>query len=497
MGASGDGRLELDELGSVIDHASSLEAPAADLLAGNDATTWSERLDAVGLTPWLRRHRTVLAVVSALVLVAGVTTAAWVRSRPPEQLTDLALTARDWVSGDSPGIVFYGDGTFSASYWVSPERPGDTATVLGLTGPGIRASQVHPVTGAPAENGAAVADVAAVIGCDDSRVLAATPADFRLLVRQTDAWGRSVDGALLLPSASATQWVDNLIGPCGQQLLTERVVATAVTVTPDAAHRSLLADVTVRNGFDQALSLSPTTGQGTAVFTWGDTGVVEPGATTVVRATMRVTDCAHPVLDGAYVPQVSEHRSTAQVPGLNLYASISESLYGGGAQLVARFSPAMAARADAMLQGFCAGLPAVRSDVVIGGSSPVDVATAFASNGDPSLVALRLALDVTTDADRVLVADSAQPEDLANGQQPVVLPAQATVRDGHAVLGLDWAARCDSVSPPPIVALTVVAGGRSWPVRVTLDDPQVRAAYVVACPALPVGDFPAVGWTSE
>ena len=48
----GDGRLELDDLGTVIEHASSLDAPpTVEVLEGSDAATWTERLESGGSRP--------------------------------------------------------------------------------------------------------------------------------------------------------------------------------------------------------------------------------------------------------------------------------------------------------------------------------------------------------------------------------------------------------------------------------------------------------------
>ena len=103
MAQAGDGRLELDELGTVIDHASSLDSPTRDdVLEGNDAVTWGERLESAGMRRWLRRHRVALAATTAVVVVAGVAEGL-PASRPPDQDMNVAVAVEDWAPLDGGG----------------------------------------------------------------------------------------------------------------------------------------------------------------------------------------------------------------------------------------------------------------------------------------------------------------------------------------------------------------------------------------------------------
>ena len=63
---SGDGRLDLDDLGEVIDGATTLD----EVVGEEHPTTWGERLESAGVTPWVRRHR---VVVAGVVSVAATT----------------------------------------------------------------------------------------------------------------------------------------------------------------------------------------------------------------------------------------------------------------------------------------------------------------------------------------------------------------------------------------------------------------------------------------
>ena len=69
---SGDGRLDLDELGGVLDHAAALDAPdRAEVLDDGRGRTWGERLEDAGITPWLRRHRVAVGSVAAVAVLAS------------------------------------------------------------------------------------------------------------------------------------------------------------------------------------------------------------------------------------------------------------------------------------------------------------------------------------------------------------------------------------------------------------------------------------------
>ena len=340
VGEAGDGRLELDELGTVIDHASSLDAPTRrEVLEGNDATTWAERLESAGITPWLRRHRAALAATTAVLLVAGVATSAYLRGRPPEQDMTVAVAVEDWAPLDGGGgLSSDGSGTLSAAYRALPLTAGTRIRILGIEGPGIRVTRADQRSDRPEEDGSSVADVVAVVGCDGLRLEGATSDDYRLRVQQTDAYGRTTTGSATVPALTAEQWVGAVVGPCVQQQVTERVVTKGVRVSGDVAARSITAVVSLHSGYDHDLILTPSmSGQSTAVFTAADQTFVAPGSDVDVPVRMRVTDCSDPRLDDAYVPTDQPDQQT-QVAGLSLQAQISgtQSLYG--AVVVAPFS---------------------------------------------------------------------------------------------------------------------------------------------------------------
>ncbi len=500
MGDFGDGRLELDDLGSVIDHASSLDAPRGDdLLEGSDAVTWTERLQSAGITPWLRRHRVALAATTAALIVVGAAGTAYVRTRPPAQDLTVAASVANYVSDASvgAGVSSDGNGVLAATYRAVPAHPGDTLRILGVAGPGIRASSARAYSDTAAEDGSTVADVSAVVGCDEGDPTTASPNDFALRIEQTDGYGRTTTGLVSLPLADAGSWVEIIAGPCVQQLLTEQVPATVTSITGDVAARVLTVLATVHNGFGSDITVSPSIGSGRSVYTAGQLVLVPQGADVVVPVRIRVTDCSDPQLDDAYVPSPGGSGTPATYGGLNLYASAGDATasYGGG--LVVPITSAQAATIRQLFARMCDGVPPATAQVLIAGSSPSAVVSRFFLGGDPTLVGLRMQVDVTTSAQQVVLTDGTAPEDLRNGAEPTVLTASADVRGGHAHLTVDWATVCSGVQSPPTVALTLTSGSQHWPVRAVLGGQHLLDAYRVACPGLQQGDFPGMGWATS
>ena len=170
--------------------------------------------------------------------------------------------------------------------------------------------------------------------------------------------------------------------------MTERVVATKVRVTGDAAGRGLTAHVSLHNGYDHDLTLTPSmSGQSTAVFTVADQTVVAPGEDVDVIVRMRVTDCSDPRLDDAYVP-TDQPDNQVQVEGLSLQAQVSglQSLYG--AVVVAPFRREVARSVDALFDQICAGFRTT-THVLSAARSPAPTSELL-TQGDPTMVGLRI-----------------------------------------------------------------------------------------------------------
>ncbi|MFN8168315.1 MAG: hypothetical protein U0S36_05995 [Candidatus Nanopelagicales bacterium] len=147
---SGDGRLDLDDLGEVIDHASVLDdQPRAEVLDDGNGPGWAERLEDAGITPWARRHRRPLSVAAVAVLVVVAGAIAYPRLVPPPVDPELRVRATPVVptqnQDDTGGTVTLADQvgifsngqTFRAAYALTKDSADDTATyrIDGLVGP--------------------------------------------------------------------------------------------------------------------------------------------------------------------------------------------------------------------------------------------------------------------------------------------------------------------------------------------------------------------------
>jgi hypothetical protein len=365
--------------------------------------------------------------------------------------------------------------------------------ILGLVGPGIRASKVLPHPSPSAEPATALADVSVVLGCDDPALATLTARDFRLRVEETDAYGRTTSGLAELPLGTSSPWVDYISAPCSQQQVSELVVPTDVTVTGSVPTRTLTTSVAVHNALGHDLTLSAGQGQASSVYVSGGIVSLPADADAVVPVTMRVIDCANPHLDPAYDPQSDQSRPSSTA-GINLQVTRTDVTNAFGTTVVARFSAEQQRQVASLLARMCRGVPDATTRVVIAGSSPVDPATEFTPTGDPSTIALRMTVDVATTAQRVALSDATTPEDLANGATVTISNAGSAVTRGHARLVVDWQMSCAGTMNPPTVALRLSSGSRSWPVRATLSDAHLLAAYRVACPGLPADDFSSSGW---
>ena len=492
--AAGDGRLDLDELGEVIDHARPLGAdPTDDLLEGHDGTTWRERLEAAGVTPWLRRHRGPLAAVAVVVLLAGGAATSWRRSLPPPIDPEIRASARDAVPD---GSVQFGadrqDDVVSATVVVTASTPGDLVLVRGLYGPGIRASTA--TAGAPVGAGR-TAEVTVVAGCDDPRALD-PPADaYQLRVTRTDGYGRSTDGLLPVPGSIGTGLAQNLGAACVQQLLTESVTAMRVDVRPDYARRVLHLGIALHNASGHDLALSGIGNLGMTLYTSSDPVVLPAGGTTTVTMTAQVLDCAAPRLDGVAVPYLGTAGAYRQVDGVGFYASPVDSVTGSGGQVLVALTPRQAAEVQRALDRMCAGAPGTTVTVLDASRAEPPSGAAFGSGSAENGVSLRLRIEVRSTGSRVALADgSFPPSDVPIADPRQMTAGSADVVRGHAVLTVDWLASCDGGTPPPVAQLAVAVHGRSYPVRALLAQPVLARAYAETCPALTSEDLQSYGW---
>ena len=489
-GSAGDGRLDLDELGEVIDHARPLDVGRTDdLVEGHDGATWRERLESAGVTPRLRRHRRPLTAVAVVVLLAGVAATSWQRSLPPPIDPEIRASARDAMPD---GSVQFGDGTrndvVSATVVVTAATPGDVVVVRGLDGPGIRASTAK--AGAPGTAGTLV-ELTLVAGCDDPSSFDPSPDAYRLRVTRTDRYGRSTDGWLPVPGTISAQLVQSVGGGCFQRLLAERIGVVRLDVASVAARWALRLDVGLRNGSAADLAVFGIGSVGATVATSNDPVALLAGTTTTVPVTAVVLDCRRPRLDQVTGP----FPASASVDGVSLYASPIDSVTGTGGQIVVAWTPDQQAQVQRALDRMCVGAPDATATVLDAVPAPPAVGAAFGFGSGYDGVGMRLRLDVRTSGTHVALADgSVAPVDLPTAGSPQLTSASADVVGGRAVVTVDWAAPCNGTANPPPVQLTVTAHGRTYPVRAVLDQQVLARAYAAACPQLSTDDLQSYGW---
>jgi len=490
MGAVDDGRLELDDLGSVIDHASSLSPSRPDdLLEGNDAPTWGERLETRGVTPWFRRHRVALAVGAAAVVGVGALGSAWNRAQPPPVDPTIRASVADalavGVATQVPGSNY--DGFTAFAVQVEP-LAGEAITVLGVNGPGIRASRAVRDSTAPV---AGVEDVFVVPGCDDPRSSTAAVDDYRLQVRRTDTYGRATTGALTLPSAIAAQLADAATQNCFQTRVTEAVTVSTVDLRPDVARRTITADVTIHNGLDLDLLVQGVTSTSSVLDPVADPTDLSAGTDSTQKVRLTLDDCGAPQV------VITRPGNTGGSSGGPVDLDVIVAPVSGGsavAEISVGWSAAERARITAATRAMCAGGPGATARVLSAAPAPVAVGQAYGFTGPNDGVVLRMRVELASSGSRVVLTDGSYTYGEKVDGTRSVTTAGADTRGGRAVVTVDWAAQCNATLSPPDIWLTATAGGRTFPYRSALDEVVLAHAYSAACPGTVPSDLSGFGW---
>ncbi len=504
-----DGRLDLDDLGRVLDgghdgsRAVSLDPPE---VIGQDAgTTWGERLQAAGITPWVRRHAVVLASVTAVV-VLGATAGTWyVRSRPPALDPDLhVITAEITPSNitdngntqtfDGPTVADIGgvgDLLWSA-YGVAPTDPSDTSAyrIVALVGPGIRAST--PSHGhAPTTSGVPnPTDLATLIDCSDPSAFTGRVGDYRLVVSRTDSLGRTVTAPVQLPDGT-DDWSQQVRGRCFGRAAVDGYVVTAATVGEPRPGRPLALRMNVTSHLPVTTVLTAGTsftGDVTAPIAWTIAPtVLTSGGSAVVTAELDVRDCSGPEVPR--VQGVTADRSVyTDAPGLYAESRIQDSPDQDVATGSLRLTADETRRLRAALGRSCSGGGTVTAKVVGVGPRPATAVPVYPQTGSA-----RLTLDVRAPLATSLVASA-----------PVTSPGLETgwtfstvhsaVRGGRATITVDYAADCSTgYLQAPLLRIEVQTVHGRYPFEVPVDDAAFTRAVERGCSGSGIGFDP--GWT--
>jgi len=509
VGHDGRGHLDLDDTG--YDEATLVSLEVGDearpeVLEGPQGVTWGERLEAAGVTPYLRRHRSVarsaLVVLAVVGLVAGGVTT-YLSGLPPAD--DGAISVTVWettsTSWETPNLTK--QGTLELSYFLAPKRPGDSLRLLGLLGPGVRASAGSepdtPVAGKPGDH-----DLAVIPDCDDPTVLAAQDADYHLQVQRTDALGRTVTGLVAVPVGSSVHWPVLIGRACAPQWFDESITTEAVDVSttePTTGVPALELVLHLRNKFGTGIVATYVGGFNYYGGVGYDGGVPPTGTpnsallvagttTSLLSVSVPVTDCRSPAaalageatsgldLNGVVVTPVSRVDVGDVIAGV----------------LTVRWTAPVAHRVDTALRSLCAGVPQVTVDVVSVSPATDAALTAPLQILGPVGAVLRARLLVTSAATRVTVSDTATPADIDQGSPVYFTTRTADLRRGAAEVTVDWATTCDPQQGPPAVQLMLTSGQRRYPEPVTLADATLTAGFLHACGLIYTADLAEAGW---
>jgi hypothetical protein len=293
--SSYDGHLDLDDL----DLATSLD------VVGDDEPRLGEliaaRLEAAGVTPWLRRHRLPLSATAVVVVVALVTGGVvWAR-RPAPLPSDPRVLVK--VSGPDPTAVVETDpatgrpvGVAQALNLTTAERTGVTIEVA-LAGPGIAAVDDAGWTSVDRSRADAGLDLHGRLDCatpeSTTAVVGAGPDDYALQVRRTAPEGEVRTERV--PVIGALALVGAVRAGCLQVAADRDLAVTAAVATPVPGSAAATLDLTVANssprrwmGLRVSLAASP------LVVGAGPAADLEPGTTQHLVARVWPDDCADP-----------------------------------------------------------------------------------------------------------------------------------------------------------------------------------------------------------
>lgn len=478
---NGDGRLDLDDLGGVIERASSIDEPA-DVVGEEGGRTWAERFEGAGLTPWLRRHRVAVAAGAAAVIAVGVGATAWVRAQPPawhEPTVDVISATLD--SDYGTGLRVPGDGTGTAAYLAVADDPSQTVRIDGVEGPGIRAATVGP---ALASGNPRSEVVRAAFGCDDD-ALTSAPDDYRLRLTVTDAWGRSAT-SFATPPSDGIGWREAVVQNCWRLALATRVTVGDVVAQADAGAGAVTLQVTLTSTVPgQVLALADSYTAETSIAPTGIGTDLPAGEPTPVAARLDVWDCSAgtpPLPQVSYPIDPTNPTSYTSSEGVGMQVYSPDRQAWGVVPVV--FTLAQAAGVRRALAQVCAGAPAVR----VNGEQVVRQLNDDGS-GNASLV---LVVDVVLPPGRLAQVGIAQDYSIAS-PDPATTVWWVTPRGGGRAEAT-WTFSCFAAPVPPALDVRFVDGVRATPVRVPLDQAALARRVSDACPDLTSDRLIETGW---
>jgi hypothetical protein len=502
-GHDASGHLELRDLSPADDRAAPFDAPDADplleVLDGPQGVTWGERLEAAGVSPFLRRHRSgvrsVLAAACVLGLVAGALTAYSV-NRPPDDDGVLAVDVWETTAAPWAGYPTGPGGYLEMSYSLAPKRVGDSLRLLGLVGPGIRASagseSVTQVAGRPGEHHLAV-----LADCDDPALRVATATDYHLEVVRTDALGRATTGLIELPEASGVNWQTSLGRSCVAQWFGETITTESVEVSIDSAAAGIPAlalDVRLRSTYPGGVLVGYVD---PARFYWGfapmdgtaNSARVEAGGKSALALSLPVYDCREAATLASRLSHGVELEGRVWEEGeaYDLNTSV-------GGRFSLGWSTEVGRRIEAALTTACTDAPAVTVGVSAARPGTNLALSAPLVELGPAITVVRVGLLVSSPASLVTALDPTSPAELAQGSPVYFTTASAAFHGGAAHVTIDWATTCGPEDGPPTVQLVLTSRGHRYPAQVRLADVNLTRAFLRTCGLIWTEDLGAAGW---
>jgi hypothetical protein len=513
-GGTGDGRLDLDDHGSVVEAATSLDdAPTGEVLDDGHGRSWRERLDDSGATVWARRHRLVLGAAAALVALAGAGAVAWTVWVPPPLDPQLRVTVNELIPeqvviGDIPlsstaaGPIGVGDRARDA-YGLTPSEPDDRSsyTLLGLVGPVIRASTTSPHAAAGGDVPVA-ADVDVVLDCSDTSALDPAPGSYALRVARTDAWGRTLVGTVPVPDGPAG-WPVYVASMCAATHTGAGIELRGVEVRDSGKVGVVRLDLDVVNRLPVDVNATTTPVGGYPIVSTGMTATsIAAGASAQLPLDLTVHDCAAPTLYpiGLTDPDDPDATEVRAAPGAYLtlgLATRASAAYDvsepvGSSEL--HWSAVTARQIDSALARACAGAPRAPQVRVAAVGSPVAARRDLPGTFETTDTDVVLVLRVTTPGRRATVYAPATPPESWVGSG--IITATGPVRDGGATLTTRWSFSCEGggFAPPPTVGVSVATADGIFQFQSQLNSSELARAVLDACPSADRQQLIDSGW---
>jgi hypothetical protein len=492
-----EGRLELDDSGGVVDGSGALvdlaDPHATDFLAHTPLDSWVEHTAA----PWARRHRRPVAAVATTAVVLALGATWWsTRAAPPAPPPLLTLADAPVVGADLGGPRIASDGHLSVAYAARASAAAGRVLVVGLTGPGLRATGVERGADTVVSGELAFMQLGASVVCTDRALATATGSSYGLLVRTP---GAAPGDDRLLPMDATTTSLDIAIrNACLATELpaTVSVVSADLTVLPGSS----VVDLAIRVRNDAEVPLRVTTQRTSSTGIETDlsptiTIAAHSGGTVPTR--LLVHDCAAtprpialtelpgPVFGpGNAVPQAMSGVTVRLGLGSE-WTLVSYALPWTVGQLANRLSAA------------CAGAPTVSARLVdLAGSRSIDGSWLVTGTYDvrTSGVGVTLGREHFTGPPTGEGAALATSDPLVPGLGWVLAPTQLDGGAGRIPVTFSGIS-CDDRDRgiPTSMAVRVTTADRFvHPFELPLDSARLRAAVDAACAPTSVVQVP--GW---